>query len=369
MKDTKPTLIIISPGFARNEQDSTCLPAQQVLIKTLNKNYPELQIIILAIEFPFHHSTYQWYGNTVIGFNAWKKNKLKKVRILLDIWRTLKKLQQQHTIIGVLNFWCNYCALIGKYFAKSHRLIHYSWILGQDAKKDNRYIRWIKPTPDELIALSDFAAATFYKNHQVLPQYVIPFGIDPSLFSNEDHSRDIDILGAGSLIPLKQYDIFIRLIGELTKTFPTIKTIICGKGPDKEKLQALIVQSGLEKNISLLGERPHEEVLQLMQRTKIFLHPSLYEGFGVVCTEALYAGAHVISFCKPMNATIHNWHIVKNEDDMLQKAVHLLQNDRLEHAAVMPYSTDDCSKKLMALFNYHTNITVQSTTTEYVSQY
>ena len=54
-----------------------------------------------------------------------------------------------------------------------------------------------------------------------------------------------------------------------------------------------------------------------MQRTKIFLHTSSYEGFSGACLEALYAGAHVISFCEPMKQKIDHWHIVKDEKEML----------------------------------------------------
>jgi len=42
----------------------------------------------------------------------------------------------------------------------------------------------------------------------------------------------------------------------------------------------------------------HPELLEWMQRGKVFLHPSSYEGFGIVCIEALCSGAEVISFVK-----------------------------------------------------------------------
>ena len=80
-----------------------------------------------------------------------------------------------------------------------------------------------------------------------------------------------------------------------------VKAVLIGEGPERMKLQSLITALGLQSNISLTGELSHPEVLQWMQRTKIFLHPSSYEGFGVVCIEALHAGAHVISFVKPMD--------------------------------------------------------------------
>jgi glycosyltransferase involved in cell wall biosynthesis len=369
MKDKLQTFIIISPGFARDEKDSTCLPVQQTLVKRLNKNHPELQIIILALEYPFHRSTYQWKGNTVISFNGWGKGKLKKMFNWISVWRTLNKLKQQHNIIGILSFWCTQCALIGKYFSMYNHINYYCWILGQDAKKENKYIKWIRPKSNELIALSDFVTMEFYRNHHILPMHVIPPGIEQTSFSKQNFIRGIDILAVGSLISLKRYETFITIIYELKEYFPDIKATLCGKGPEEQKLKNLITELKLENNISITGEKQHAEVLEMMQHTKIFMHPSSYEGFGIVCIEALYAGAHVISFCKPMNNPISHWHIVKSEKEMLRKAIDLLHNNEIEYTTVMPFAMNDCAKRIMHLFNYHTDNNLKRIATENVNGY
>jgi len=98
------------------------------------------------------------------------------------------------------------------------------------------------------------------------------------------------------LIPLKQYHLFIEALSLLKVFFPDIKAVICGNGPEMERLQALASTLHLEKNLLFTGELPHNDVLALMQRSKVFLHPSNYEGFSTVLSEALYAGVHVVSF-------------------------------------------------------------------------
>ena len=72
----------------------------------------------------------------------------------------------------------------------------------------------------------------------------------------------------------------------------------------------------INPNITFIGSIPHIEALAMMKRAKILLHPSNYEGFSTVCMEALYAGAKVISFVKPMAFDIKNWRIAGNVEEM-----------------------------------------------------
>ena len=123
-----------------------------------------------------------------------------------------------------------------------------------------------------------------------------------------------------------------------------------GNGPEKERLQTLITKSGLEITVSLTGELPYPKTLQLMQRTKVFLHPSSYEGFSGVCLEALYAGAHVISFCKPMKQGIENWHIVSSKEEMKERAISILEDPDIVYKSVLFSSMEDAARKIMTLF-------------------
>jgi glycosyltransferase involved in cell wall biosynthesis len=231
MKNEQPCLVILSPGFPKDESDSNCLPSQQALIKTMNRQFPELRIIVLAFEYPFIKASYQWNNNTVVAFNGWKRSGFKKIFLFRSIWSTLNTLRKKYTIIGILSFWCGPCALMGHRFGKKHGIKHFCWILGQDAKKDNHYINKIKPTGSALVAISDFIQNEFERNHGIKPAQVIPNGIDPGAFPGGNLERNTDILAAGSLIPLKQYKLFIEIINGLKQQFPSIRAVLCGKGP------------------------------------------------------------------------------------------------------------------------------------------
>ena len=351
MEQANKTLIILSPGFPADETDSTCLPFPQLFVKTLKQLNPSLNIIVFAFQYPYKTKDYLWHDVNVIPFNGRNKGKISRLLVWKAVWKRLKQVMKENQVMGILNFWLGECALIGKYAAKKYHVKNLTWLLGQDAKKNNRYFSLIKPTAEELIALSDFTADTFYTNYKIKPANIIPPGIDIGAFPLMPPIRKIDIMGAGSLIPLKQYDIFIRVVAELAKKKPGIKTLICGEGRERKHLQEMIDMNKLGKNIELYGELRHEQVLDLMQCSKVFLHPSSYEGFATVVSEALYAGAHVVGFCKPMNNIFKNQHVPVSETEMINNVNEILADINCDHSRVIIYPIEKTCREIMKLYN------------------
>ena len=348
------TLVILTPAFPANESETVWVQSKQLFVRKLKENFPSLKIIILSFNYPYHTREYLWRGIRVIGFNGMHTRKLKRLLLWMRVWRKLKSIKKQENISGILSFWCGECALVGNRFAKRNAIKHFCWISGMDAKKENKLVKLIRPQPNELIAMSAFLVNEFNKNHLIKPQHTIPIGIDASEFAEVSAKRDIDILGVGTFNAFKQYDVFIHIVKELSMTFPSIKAIICGEGTEKTRLEELIKNLKLENNITLTGLVTHGEVLQYMQRARVFIHPSLYEGFGAVCIEALYAGAYVISFCDPMQIQINRWQIAKTKEDMKAKALEILNNPFPDHKPILLYSMNDSVKAIMDLFKINT---------------
>ena len=212
-------------------------------------------------------------------------------------------------------------------------------------------VKFIRPSSNELIAMSDFLVNEFFLNHHIKPAHLIPPGIDLSMYGDPGSIRDIDIIGAGSLSILKQYDIFVDIIAGLKDRMPEIKAVLCGDGEDAERISKMRKTYTLQQNLQLTGMLNPRETIQMMLRSKIMLHPSSYEGFSMACYEALYAGTHVISFVKSMYHDIPHWHVVRSKEEMQQKAFELLNDSKLTNEPIFTYSMDDSAKKLMQLFD------------------
>lgn len=352
MSTHKDTLVILSPAFAANESDSW-LPAQEHFVRALNRNFPSLEVIILTFHFPVQEQReYKWFGNKVITFSSGMKGKIHSLILWKRAWSELKRLNRDHRLIGIFSFFCSECAFIGHYFARRHQLKHFIWVLGQDAKKENNQVRRIKPSADELVCISDSLVREFEKNHGIRPAHRIPIGVEDSTATDTSIERTIDLIGVGSLIPLKQYDLFLNVVEKVTRKIPGIKAVIYGDGPEEKRLNGLIASQGLQDIVMLGGRLTQPEIVQKMQQSRILLHPSSYEGLGAVCIEALSAGVHVISFVKPIDAVIDHWHHVADINEMAATAIALINDAATDHSSVLPFKVDDTARKIMQLFNY-----------------
>jgi len=180
------TFVILSPGFPRDEADSTCLPAQQAFVLALKNDFPSIKIVVFSFQYPHSPKPYTWKGVDVIPFNGRGRAKFFRLFLWKKVWSALKRLKDENELLGILSLWFGECALVGKNFSKMHNVKHKIWILGQDAKKENKYPGRTHLKEDELIALSDFLQDEFERNHDIRPHYVVPPGIDTTQFTTNE---------------------------------------------------------------------------------------------------------------------------------------------------------------------------------------
>jgi glycosyltransferase involved in cell wall biosynthesis len=350
MKAETETLVILSPGFPADESDSTCLPAQQALVRCLHSLRPGLHITVIAFHYPDTRVQYKWGRTSVIPLGGGNRPRFFRLLTWYRAWNLLRKICKHQKPSGILSFWHTEAALVATWYCRWKGLRHLSWILGQDAGKENKYVRWTRPASGDLVAMSDFLAAEFFRCHRRRPAHVIPNGVDPDQFGPPAPVRDIDLLGVGSLIPLKQYEVFLRMAARLKIDFPSLRCRIAGQGPEAARLKSLAAEMQLEDTVIFEGELSHARVLGLMQRSRVLLHPSRYEGFSTACLEALYAGACVVSFTRPMEQWIRNWYYMNDEEEMYLTLKQLLGAGDAGGGPVLPYSMKESAAAFLELF-------------------
>ena len=124
---------------------------------------------------------------------------------------------------------------------------------------------------------------------------IIYNGINQHEFEKVDKQQyKNQITTVGSLIPRKKVDVTINVIANLLKKYPELQLNIVGIGTEREKLGEMVKTLELENNVTFKNQITNQEVLDLMNRSYIFILPSIAEGFGIVYAEAMKAGCITI---------------------------------------------------------------------------
>lgn len=154
---------------------------------------------------------------------------------------------------------------------------------------------------DRVIATSAFTArrlADFNVDAEHIA--VIAPGVDPAPLAESSHgekqSTRQHLLCVATLIPRKGQDILINALAQLScdnNQYDWQCDLIGALDRDPrfvEKINDLISEHGLEDRIRRLGEQSEEALGQAYHEADLFVLPSLYEGYGMVISEALARG-------------------------------------------------------------------------------
>jgi glycosyltransferase involved in cell wall biosynthesis len=118
--------------------------------------------------------------------------------------------------------------------------------------------------------------------------------------------RGADVVYAGRLLAHKNVDLLLQAVARLKRTQPGISCLIIGDGPERQRLEALARQLGLDGNVRFLGFLPtHSEVFAYLKASKVFVSPSSREGFGISVIEAGACGLPVVTIDHKDNAARH----------------------------------------------------------------
>lgn len=146
------------------------------------------------------------------------------------------------------------------------------------------------------------------------------------------------LLYAGNIKPHKNIgriiEAFSALKAELQKTdtFPDLKLIIIGdelsKHPD---LRRTVIRSGMQNDVRFLGFVPIEVLRIFYDTAKIFVFPSLYEGFGLPPLEAMVHGTPVVtSNTSSLPEVVGNAAVLVNPENVfeIRRALHRVLLDQ-----------------------------------------
>jgi len=134
---------------------------------------------------------------------------------------------------------------------------------------------------------------------------VDPNKYDPSNVSSEDKKNlrekygikddEMMLFFIGRLVTVKGADKLVNAMPSVLAEFPKVKLVLLGIGDMDEDIRNMIKGLGIEKNVILRTEfvSEKERILHYAASDVVIL-PSLYEPFGIVCTEGMSMAKPVV---------------------------------------------------------------------------
>ena len=133
---------------------------------------------------------------------------------------------------------------------------------------------------------------------------IIPNGIDPLFIAAAPPAPGrSDLLYAGRLIAEKRVDLLIDAVPGLIATYPSLRVLIIGDGPERAALLRQATRLGVLDHVTFAGFVPDmAAVIGFMKSAGVFVSPSVREGFGMAALEAMACGTPVVTVDHPRNA-------------------------------------------------------------------
>jgi len=203
----------------------------------------------------------------------------------LETFRVAKKYKIKTIYELPISYWKEHCKILkkeNKRFGISQNLN-----IKQSLIKKNKELN----LADIIIVPSNFVKKTLlkskFKNKKII---TIPYGFNQMKVNIKNKPlKKVNLLFVGNLTPRKGIIYLVKAFNKISSIYKNINLTIVGKGP----LKSLIKKNPIK--INLIDSLPHDQILKLMKQQDIFIFPSLFEGFGLVISEAMSAGMLVMS--------------------------------------------------------------------------
>lgn len=338
-------LVIITPAFAINEQDSISLPFLQLYAKELLKN--NVKLSILCEQYP-DGGNYTWFGADVYTLKRKTPSALYRFLRTKRLKKTLTAIHRKAPISVIHNMWYNILGMISEEFALAHHIKHVITVCGQDVLPENPFLKNIQSYSGTLICPSTFQKNKLLEKHEVAVR-VIHWGIEDIQASHAE--RNIDLIQCGWINAVKNNFLFLDIVQTLKETNLIKKVLICGGGPLFEELQQKIERMHLSDVIELKNSIPRQEVLGYMQQSKILVHTSHFESFGLVMAEALACNCRVIA--SPVGIAFDHKNILQafNKEDFISKISVALKKENEKTAFVNDYPISKTVAEHLTLYS------------------
>lgn len=176
---------------------------------------------------------------------------------------------------------------------------------------------------DQIFVASSFTANTLRKfPGNLAPVHIVPYGFPPvaeNRIYTSLENRPLKLLFVGGLSQRKGISYLFEAVNKFKDK---VELTVIGQKP---KQDCKILNENLKKH-QWISRMAHFKILQMMKSQDVLIFPSLFEGFGLVITEAMSQGTPVITTNRTCGADLikhgkNGWLVEAGSTDALIKNI------------------------------------------------
>lgn len=321
-------LVIITPVFAVNDEDTINLPFLQLFCEQIQSD--KVKLTLISEKYP-NSPNYNWKGIPVYTLKRKTPRLFYKFLRKRRLLKALETINRDTKIDVIHNMWFNILGEISEEFALSNQIKHIITLCGQDVLPNNKILERITKYSGQLVCPSLFHKLKLNERYSIDTK-IIGWGIEE--IQTMSIERPIDLIQCGWINSVKNNKLFIQLVSELYNKGKISRVVICGGGPMYRQLLAEIKERRLETIIELKNSIDRSEVLSLMNQSKLLIHTSQFESFGLVLAEAISCNCIVISTPVGIAYDDENIYTCKTKEEFINQISTSLANYKLPDSAI-----------------------------------
>ncbi len=241
-----------------------------------------------------------------------------------------------------------------------------------------RIIKHMANRAETIIAPSDQIIDVLKRYKVKRPVHLLPTGIDPALFNNEQEKIDSFrlkleekypeltgrriLLFAGRIGKEKNISFLLQIMPEILAKQPNTVLLIAGNGPDLPLFQDEAAELGISPNCVFTGYLDRKDLSLVYAMSDIFVFASRTETQGLVTIEAMLSGIPVVAIGEMGTITVmggnNGGFMVQNDPVEFTSRVlelltdHVLYERKVEEARkhAMAWTIDTMSARLETIY-------------------
>jgi glycosyltransferase involved in cell wall biosynthesis len=148
---------------------------------------------------------------------------------------------------------------------------------------------------DRTIANSRFTASEMEKVYGLVPDGIACPGIDYPSYACAGGPKERAIITVARLTKFKRVDFLLEVFARVLQSHPDLIYHVIGRGEEESALRELVRNLGVEERVVFHGAATDAALVELYQRSSLFLHGSIDEPFGMAPLEAIACGTPVVA--------------------------------------------------------------------------